>query len=1240
MSFQYKKASPFELAALPTLDPNPQASFGSSYELAYRAIELNDTSISQANALEEVWEPIIEEMNSRQTDQTFYNPSVKYRTGIFNEEYQEQEYSNAVTSILNEIETNEAFADLRGKFDRNSIFEQAVARAREANEAFEKNSAVSSGFGTFVGTAHATLNDPVLVGSMLFGGAKGLWQMALQEMAIGAASEAVIQTKVKEWYESTGQEYTDEKFRNAVLYGGALGFATPFAFKGAGMGFQATGKAVNFTVDQLKQGISVMREAGIPSTARGRFAEELADEIEAVNNANPLDAPAENPLPAQTEHIARVEEAAVAAEKNVPPRMSEEPKVPARPLTVADVDEMDPTVYPFDPNKLEVDAEKFQFKSGGDEFGVTERLQGVTKWNPFYADEILVWERADGTQFVVDGHQRTGLARRIMANDPGQKIIVNGKKLNETEGWTAETARALAALKNISQGSGTGLDAAKVLKEDPNFVRELPPKSALVRDANGLVELSDKNFLAVINGVVKESYGAIVGRLIKDEGLQEAAIAVLAKTQPANNFQAESIVRQVMEAGAETRTQETLFGEEIITESYFAERAKILDQTVTQLRKDRASFNNLVKNKERLEQEGNKIVEGANKRRADNDAQAIAILQAVANRKGPISDALTAAARTARDTGSFAQPVNGFIEAVRRGIRDGDFDGATLSDGRSLENDTPQGSPRPAEPEPDVALFDEPAGAGAQRQASQLQNDIETDLEAERLGEIDLDDEPRLYFDQTEDSYLMPVSMITPIRAREQGIANSKINMRKAAQGLMNKRKPLSVIPNEDGTFTLADGNSTYAVAIQQGWNSLPVRIMSREQFVSEEAEKAATKIAIIDDKKKARVLRVEDLADTDEGVGSFSFSQFDDTIRHKQNFKSVDDIIERATPRQEQLNKDVAEFAIKENEGKDLLEEKILYLPGKVKSKERLIEKIRDEYDGDADLIIDSARTLFVLPKPDDVEKVIKFFLSKDYHVVWKGWGQKGQYTDGKMTVQKVGTTELMEVQIHNKFMLLAKESQDVIDLLRFNDTDEGFARLKGALGGHDLYKISREYFREEAERLEAIAKMDDIYGDALSKASADADWARLISSLDTSAPAASARNMKSASDISGDQLSLTRFSESSEYQRPLRDDQATARLPSEETAAGVLPSKEKNLIDEPPTETVTDITQEIKDVPADPMAAMRSQLFRAIDEEKNQIPVGLTEDGAARTMTRKELLDDIKQDQKMLDRLRDCAQ
>jgi hypothetical protein len=50
-----------------------------------------------------------------------------------------------------------------------------------------------------------------------------------------------------------------------------------------------------------------------------------------------------------------------------------------------------------------------QYKSGGDENGVTGKLKDVTAWDPIMSSEILVWEANDGRRVVVDGHQRVGL---------------------------------------------------------------------------------------------------------------------------------------------------------------------------------------------------------------------------------------------------------------------------------------------------------------------------------------------------------------------------------------------------------------------------------------------------------------------------------------------------------------------------------------------------------------------------------------------------------------------------------------------------------------------------------------------------------------------------------------------------------------------------------------------------------------------------------------------------------------
>ena len=383
-------------------------------------------------------------------------------------------------------------------------------------------------------------------------------------------------------------------------------------------------------------------------------------------------------------------------------------------------DNLNGVMFSVNPRDVNVDAKRFQFKEGGDEYGVTERLRGVTEWDPIKAGTVIFWEDVDSKIFVADGHQRVGLARRIQAQKPDEKIEIIGYKLRETDGVSAEKARVIAAMTNIAQGTGTAIDAAKVLRVEPGRISELPPQSVLVRQARDLVNLNNKAFGAVVNEVIPANYGAIVGRLIDDPDLQDAAIAVLAKSDPANLFQAEAIVRQVREMDTVQETQVSLFGEEIITDSLFTERARVLDRTTKLLRGDKVAFESLSKNAERIEAEGNKLAKEQNQRRADQDAQAITLLQALANRKGVLSDDLSAAARTARETGNYAAAARNFADAVRRGIERGDFDGASTGDvGRAVDV-APQSRADAIEEEPTLEGFDEPTGPAAEAQVNQM----------------------------------------------------------------------------------------------------------------------------------------------------------------------------------------------------------------------------------------------------------------------------------------------------------------------------------------------------------------------------------------------------------------------------------------------------------------------------------------------------------------------------------------
>ena len=330
----------------------------------------------------------------------------------------------------------------------------------------------------------------------------------------------------------------------------------------------------------------------------------------------------------------------------------------------------------FSPEQLGVDAGRFQFKAGGDEAGVTDRLKGITKWDPIKAGQVLAWVDNAGKPWIVDGHQRLALAQRIAAEDPTQHPQLLARTLNEADGITAADARTIAALKNIAEGTGTAVDAAKVIRDHPERIDELPPRSELTRQARGLANLSPDAFGLVVNDVVSPSYASIVGRLAPgDPEMQTAILHLLAKTDPANAVQAEAIARQGIEVGLakkEAGAQATMFGDMEVAESLFSERAKVLDRALKTLRRDKTVFGTLVKEAETLETAGNVLAKDINQQRAIADGQALQIVQTLANRAGPISDALRTAAATAKSDG-YPAATRQFVATIREAVSSGEL---------------------------------------------------------------------------------------------------------------------------------------------------------------------------------------------------------------------------------------------------------------------------------------------------------------------------------------------------------------------------------------------------------------------------------------------------------------------------------------------------------------------------------------------------------------------------------------
>ena len=562
---------------------------------------------------------------------------------------------------------------------------------------------------------------------------------ALIDGLIVAGPVALSQADVAKWRRSIGLGYDSQQFffNVGMAFGG--GFAFSGALRGAMKGTPAlrnrldpvgavgrefsknidemgiaelNEKLINLSEQEMRAGIEALQKAGVEMPPEVDIAVRADD----AEEASPL---AADDLDAQAEHLDRTIKAELALVRDEPLNMPHEPVSPkAVPDDIHHYDNLDDTVFRLDLDRVKVDAKTFQFKSGGDAEGVIETLQGIKKWDPYRANTVIVYEFADGRQFIADGHQRFGLAKRLKAADPEANINLYGLKLREADGVTPEQARVVAALANISQGSGTVVDAAKVLRVDPGRIGELPPMSQMVRQARELVKLSDESFGLVVNEIVPTNYAAVVGRLIDDPAKQMAVMQLLAKAEPANITQAEAIVRQARDMEFRQETQEGLFGVEEMTQSLMLERAKVLDQTLKILKNDKRVFRSLVDNQQRIEAEGNKLSADSNVQRSTTDAQALEIVQSQANVKGAISDALNLAAKQFADGAPLAEQARNVAEAVRSAIDGGDLHGTgILSEGRRADV-AEEGDRLAASAEREsLEQFDEPNGKGSQDQA-------------------------------------------------------------------------------------------------------------------------------------------------------------------------------------------------------------------------------------------------------------------------------------------------------------------------------------------------------------------------------------------------------------------------------------------------------------------------------------------------------------------------------------------
>ena len=582
--------------------------------------------------------------------------------------------------------------------------------------------------GSLSGVGWGALHDPVVQASipvsMLIGWQGSIVVATMRAMTleaiIGAVSETIIQTQVVPYKQKLGLDYdwrdaskiigtvglTSSVFAGALTAGvksGAVALKSiekSLAKVSPGIRNKIIGKELNKLVDEgadpdllikyLEERISLLSPSellqlskSLPETTIVNPKHSQAIKDLENNLLDEAESPIENTVAGKNEHNERKNKSIETILRD------EEVSIPEQPINKIDIDTDRPIVnhVKLDPDQIEVDAKTFQFKTGGDSKGVLETLQGVEKWDHNAAGTVMVFENANGKYFIADGHQRLALAKRIKAKDPSQDVYLMTTIRREVDGHTPQSTMVEAMLTNVVANTAKAPDIARILIKMGEtgtaalLEGRVKPSQALWNNATGLYRLGDEGFEYWLKGNVKDNIAAQVGHIIDDPQASINILKVLEKAKPTDIIEARMMIRQALEAGLYETKQVDLFGTTIMKNTLFVERTKVYKAALQQLKKERGIFKALVDNDTKITKSArNKLDTKYNQKEVELNEIAIQKLEKLANRKGQLSDDLTAAAKLWRD-GSKQQAVKSFKEAIIQSIKRGDHKGIDASGG-------------------------------------------------------------------------------------------------------------------------------------------------------------------------------------------------------------------------------------------------------------------------------------------------------------------------------------------------------------------------------------------------------------------------------------------------------------------------------------------------------------------------------------------------------------------------------
>jgi predicted kinase len=730
-------------------------SYLENYKASRQSFDKSNSEVSEYRNIDNAWSEITDIMNKNNVqfdnpipDQDLQNTEFGLPEGY---ETRQERVNRSLITLQEEQDKNPNLkSELEGKSLNNldAILKKISVDAKDsetyANELFE-NTNFSGKVGNIAGNAVSYLREPSVFLTLPIGFAYGFGKTALQtflktayyEGVLAAGSETSRQLNVQPYREKLGFEGTGfEEGAKQVAYvsffaagiGGALntgvyGLSKLFSKSTPEQKIQTIGKVQN-TIENLneEQTLKIYKE-DFPEELKTKETDAAAEFLE-----NRIFDEKQNPMVDNVRsadiHNERAAEATIKLLNDEPITIPDE--LPQKLkfddfLTGASVEE-------FNVNKLTTDAKTFQYKSETNEFGISNKLMDVTKWDQPSASTILVYEFKDGRLAVVDGHQRFGLAKKLI----DQKPRLYGYRVKEVDGYVPDHAMLQGVAINLRQGTGTSIDAAKMMRVK-NFdidaiMASMPIKSEIVKVAQGLTKLSNDSFSMVVNKFIDHRVASRVGELLPDKELHASALTILKKQKFDNMQQVDIVLRQIRETPSVKMKEQSLFGVEEFKQSLIVEKSILLTDFAKGAKDKKKLFSLVLREDELLTSAGNKLDNINNEKIVTQNAKIQEKIEILATRVGQLSTDLTEAARLYQ-SGNKSGARKYFSDAVNRAAERGDFDGINTSgspDNNAIKTEiqTSTAGSRPESENISNKLFDEPGGKGSVEQSQSLKNEI------------------------------------------------------------------------------------------------------------------------------------------------------------------------------------------------------------------------------------------------------------------------------------------------------------------------------------------------------------------------------------------------------------------------------------------------------------------------------------------------------------------------------------